>query len=492
MLSKLALAFLLFSMPLNVVWAQPPKKTIRVASKRFTENYIVAEMFSQLLESKGFSVQRKFGMGGTMVAYSALKEKNVDVYPEYTGTLATAVLKTGERNFKKLNSQLSQQGLEMLNPLGFDNSYATVMRKTHADQLNIKSISDLQNHPDLKGAFSFEFQERIDGWKAMQKIYQLENPVQGIEVPLTYEALRNKEVDFVEAYTTEPMILKYGFVVLEDDKQFFPKYDAVPLVHNSVSQEVKNILNELAGEINNKAITRLNEHAVNGIPIPKIANQFLIARNFVSKDFKVTVERQIDWKKMWERTLTHIYLTLLAVFLATLLAVPLATLIAPHKKLSQFFLGLTGILQTIPSIALLTFMIPFFGIGFKPAIVGLFIYSLLPILRNTHTAMVNIDPRLIIAAQGIGLYPGEVLFSVKLPLAFPTILAGIRTATILNIGTATLAAFIGAGGLGEPIVTGLALNDSFVVLQGAVPAALLAIFMDSLFAVIDKIFTKNI
>jgi osmoprotectant transport system permease protein len=463
-----------------------------VSSKKFTENYIVAEIFSQLLENSGFKVKRRFGMGGTMVAYNALRAGEIDIYPDYTGTLSIAVLKSGLRGFNQIDSKLGEMGLQMLDPLGFNTSYAVIMKKDRARKLGISRISDLADHPGLRGAFSFEFQERTDGWPSMKQVYSLSHKIQGMEVPLNYEALRTDQVDFAEAYTTEPLVAKYDFLFLKDDQEFFPQYLAVGLVSLDFPEEAAKILNQLAGSVDNQTIMALNSQAVNGVPIPEIANHFLVDQGLLDPSSKRNYGRGVNWARLWSLSQTHIYLTLLAVLMAILVAVPLATLIAPYRQLSQPILGLTGILQTIPSIALLTFMIPFFGIGFLPAIIGLFIYSLLPILQNTHVAMTNIDPRLITAARGIGLYPREVLLSVKLPLAFPTILAGIRTATILNIGTATLAAFIGAGGLGEPIVTGLALNDTSMVLQGAIPAATLAILMDGLFALVNKFFVKNI
>jgi osmoprotectant transport system permease protein len=488
MLSSFILSAIIFltSFP---AWAEKP---IVIGSKRFTENYIIAEIFSQILEDRGFRVKRKFGMGGTMVAYNALKAEEIDIYPEYSGTISLAILKSGERRYEKINELLKADNLTMLKPLGFDNSYCTVMKRQRAEKLHITTISDLSQHPELRGAFSFEFQERRDGWPAMRQVYNLENQILGIEVPLTYEALKDDRVDFAEAYSTEPLIAKNDFVVLEDDKGFFPKYSAVPLVRKNFSENIKATLETLAGRIDSSTIIDLSSQAVNGVPIPEVANLFLIRNNLIKESSRKKHSRGMDWTKLWNRTQTHMYLTLLAVLLACLVAVPLATWIVPYKKLSRIILGFAGILQTIPSIALLTFMIPFFGIGFLPAIIGLFIYSLLPILQNTYVAMSTIDPKLITAAQGIGLYPREVLFSVKLPLAFPTILAGLRTATILNIGTATLAAFIGAGGLGEPIVTGLALNDNYLVLQGAIPAAALAILMDGLFSLINSKFSKKV
>ena len=465
---------------------------ITIGTKRFTENYILGEIFAQLLEDRGYKVKRQFGLGGTLVAYNALRVGEIDVYPDYTGTIAEAILKVKEKSFSAINEKLLKDKVEALPALGFDNSYCIIMKKTLSEKLNIKSLSDLSQHPELVGGLSFEFQERPDGWRTLRNIYGLKNPIRGIDIPLTYEALKNNKVDFAEAYTTEPLIQKYDFLVLEDDKEFFPKYDAIPIVSQNLDKDARRVLISLKGSITNDTIMGLNLKAVQGVNIQNIANDFLVEHNFIQKNQSRAFSNGINWIKLLERTKTHMFLTGIAVLLATFVAVPLATLIYSRKTLSRAVLGITGILQTIPSIALLTFMIPFFGIGLTPAIIGLFIYSLLPILRNTHTAMTNIDPRLVTAARGIGLYPHEVLLSVKLPLAFPTILAGIRTATILNIGTATLAAFIGAGGLGEPIVTGLALNDTSLVLQGAIPAALLAIVVDGVFSLTDRIFTKNI
>ena len=466
------------------------KGTITVGSKRYAENLIIGEIFSQLLEDRGFVVQRKMGLGGTMVAFNALKRKEIDVYPEYTGTIVKAILRSENNNPEFIKKKLSQKNITPLSPLGFDNSYCLIMNRNQANALGIKTISDLSLFPHLTGGLSFEFQARSDGWKQLKKVYSLKNPVKGIEIPLTYQAVKNNKVDFAEAYFTEPMIKKMNFIILKDDLHFFPKYEALALVHKSLPLEAKNILELLSGRISNDVIVSLNNQVASGVSIVKVANEFLIKNKLVISGKQI---KQSDfWLKTYRRTKTHLFLTGFAVFLAILVAFPFAFFSAGNQKISKLILGLAGVFQTIPSIALLAFMIPFFGIGYKPAILGLFIYSLLPILRNTYTAVNQIDPSLIMVARGIGLYPMEIFFSVKLPLAFPTLLAGVRTATTLNIGTATLAAFIGAGGLGEPIVTGLALNDSHLILQGAVPAAFLAIIIDGIFSSIEKRLTKNI
>jgi osmoprotectant transport system permease protein len=145
-----------------------------------------------------------------------------------------------------------------------------------------------------------------------------------------------------------------------------------------------------------------------------------------------------------------------------------------------------GLTQTIPSLALLAFMIPFLGVGATPAVVALWIYSLFPIVRNTYTGVREADPRAVEAATALGMTPGQVLRQIRLPLAAPVLMAGVRTAAVITVGTATLAAFIGAGGLGEPIVTGLQLADSGMILSGAVPAAALALVVDGTLALVER------
>lgn len=487
MLYKFLLAFIIL---LNSHFAFS-KETITVGSKRFTESYILAEIMSQLLEDRGFIVERKFGLGGTLIAFDALRTGAIHTYPEYSGTLAEAIFKVKETSLPQLKKMLNKTNLDLLDPFGFNNTYAIVMRKDFAHENNIQNISSLKNHPNLLGAFSGEFQKRSDGWNELKNIYNLSNSIRTIEIPLSYEALHNKKVDFSEAYSTEPLIKKYDFVILEDNLNFFPKYEAIPLIQKNLPTQAQSTLLEMKNLIDNNVMTSLNEKAAEGESFEKIAQDFLISNQLV-KNSNTHHTRGFNWSKLITRTKTHLLLTCLAVLLAALIAIPLATWISDKPKLAQPILTFTGLLQTIPSIALLTFMIPLVGIGFKPALLGLFIYSLLPIVRNTYVAMNSIDPRIVLAAQGIGLYPREIFFSVKLPLSLPMILAGIRTATILNIGTATLAAFIGAGGLGEPIVMGLALNDTKIILEGAIPAAILAIIMDFFFSFLEKVFNKNL
>jgi len=200
----------------------------------------------------------------------------------------------------------------------------------------------------------------------------------------------------------------------------------------------------------------------------------------------------LESDKLLNQTLQHIGLTFISLIFAVSIGLPLGVLIARKRRLSGAVLGIAGVLQTIPSIALLGFMIPVLGIGAKPAIVALLIYALLPIIRNTYTGIIGIDKHVIEAAKALGMSKKQVLFKIELPLAMPVILAGIRTATVINVGVATLASYIAAGGLGEFIFGGISLNNTNMILAGAIPAALLAIILDGLLGLTQKLNFKKL
>lgn len=197
-------------------------------------------------------------------------------------------------------------------------------------------------------------------------------------------------------------------------------------------------------------------------------------------------------EKLFMQVIQHLGLTFSSLLLAIIVGIPLGILISRKKKLAHFILGIAGILQTVPSIALLGFMIPFFGIGAIPAIVALLIYALLPIIRNTYTGITGVSTNVMEAGKAMGMNSRQLLFKVQFPLAMPVILAGIRTATVINVGVATLASFVGAGGLGEFIFGGISLNNSNMILAGAIPAAFLAIFLDQTIAFLQRLKFRNL
>jgi osmoprotectant transport system permease protein len=467
---------------------QPQQPPIIIGTKSFTEAYILGEIMAQLLEAHHFKVTRKFALGGTLVAYSSLVAGKVNVIPEYTGTVARTILKLPNTpGIKVMNQYLAKVNLELLKPFGFNNTYALVISQALQKQLNIYTLSDLAKHPKLNFGLANEFLSRPDGWPGLKEAYGLTARPVGVAHALSYAAIANNKIDVTNAYTTDGDIKRYHLVVLQDNKHYFPNYFAVPLVNKDVGPQAIKVLDLLANKISAQQIRQLNGLVANDKqPIPKVAHEFLISSGLISPDQAVQQPPAL-WQKMVDNIIIHLQLTLTALALACLVGLLLSLLVYRRQRVARIIVYIASLLQTIPSIALLALMIPLFGIGALPAIVALFLYSLLPIIRATIIALNTIDKQLIQVAEAMGLSRWQQTRILRLPLALPHILAGVKTATIISIGTATLAAFIGAGGLGEPIVTGITLNDTGLILQGAIPAACLAIIAELLFEALERL-----
>lgn len=463
-------------------------ETVVVGSKHFNEGYILAEIIAQLLEDRGVQVERKFGLGGTLVCFQALNNGEIDVYPEYSGTLEQAILKLPRRvSYKELQQVLRRRfDMHLLDSFGFSNTYAIALSKSLAEERGLKTISDLAKFPDLRFGLTHEFLNRHDGWPGLAQTYGLTVRPVGIEHGLAYQAIREGKLDITDVYSTDGDIKKFDLFLLKDDREYFPKYLAAPLVRGGLDERIPRILQKLAGILTEEEMQALNGKVVlEGKSFAEVAHQFLRDAGLLRTPDTVAGERK--WAILLFRTVTHIKLTLIALVAGMAVAIPGGIVIYRLRALSRPAIYTAGLLQTIPSIALLALMIPLFGIGAKPAIAALFFYSLLPILRNTAAALFSVDPVLKKVSVGMGLTVWQRLQHVELPLAAPTILAGIKTAAVINIGTATLAAFIGAGGLGEPIVTGLALNDTSLILEGAIPAAILAVMTEWAFEGLERV-----
>ncbi|SKC84086.1 glycine betaine ABC transporter substrate-binding protein [Ohtaekwangia koreensis] len=455
---------------------------IRVGAKHFNEGYILSEMIALILEDGGFTVERKFNLGGTAVSFEALRTGAIDIYPEYTGTIAAEILQADRTLDMQQAADILRTKFQLCisRPYGFNNTYALVLPVASADKLHVKTISDLKQHPELKIGLSFELLKRADGWINLAQHYSLSQKPTGLEHGLAYQAILENKIDITDAYSTDGEIKRYSLFVLEDDKKFFPDYQAVSFYTLSLPERARTLLDKLTGTINEETMQRLNSQALFEKKSHRtIAQEFLLTKNLIGKTKAVASDTDIAI--ILQKTWVHIQLTFLALFAAILLAVPLGILLYLYPLFSKAILYATGILQTIPSIALLALLIPLAGIGTIPAIIALFLYALLPILRNTVIGLFSVDPPLKNVALAIGLTRMQRLRLVEMPLAMPMILTGIRTAAVINVGTATLAAFIGAGGLGEFIVTGLALNNTSLILQGAIPSALLAITLELIF-----------
>ena len=482
MIRLVAVSILWLAIPTALTAQTPP---VVIGGKTFTESYLLAEMMAQLLESRGIPVERQTGLGGTLVAFQALLSGEIDAYPEYSGTISEVIFDMdGDPAEEELAAALAPLGVELLPRLGFNNTYALTVTGETAEQYALSSISDLADHPELRFGLSHEFRDRPDGWPGLKQAYNLPQDSSGIEHGLAYQALLEGEIDVTDAYSTDGDLLRYDLVVLADDLEFFPSYLAVPLVRADLDTETKAALSLLTDRLDDATMRALNaEVVVEERTFAEVASAFLVAQGLITS---VQVETRGLWPTLGRNTLVHLKLTGIAVFLACIAGLGLALAVYRSPPLSTGVLYVAGLLQTIPSIALLALLIPIAGVGQVPAIIALFLYSLLPIARNAITALLTIDPLLRRVAVALGLSEMQQLKHVYLPLALPHVLAGVRIAAVVSIGTATLAAFIGAGGLGEPIVTGLALNDTGLILQGAIPAALLALCAEFLFEGLER------
>jgi osmoprotectant transport system permease protein len=434
------------------------------------------------------------------VVFRAIEDGAIDVYPEYTGTLAETVVKTnGAADLEALRAALAPKGLAVSDPLGFENTYALAVSKTAAKKLGLAKISDLIAHPELRVALSHEFVGRRDGWPGLQERYgfRFAAPPKAIDHALAYEAIAHGEADLVDVYTTDAKIARFDLVVLEDDRRFFPPYDAVLVYRADLPTRAPafaKVLARLRSSIDATAMQKMNARAdLDGVPFARVAADFL-GNGGTSTNSANGAARGSERVGIVAGTLQvirqhgprHLMLVVVSLAMSIVVGVPLGILAYARRRIGVAVLGIAGVVQTIPSLALFCFFIPLLGIGPVPALAALFLYGLLPIVRNTHAGLVSIPADLREAAVAIGLSPLERLRHVELPLASRTILAGIKTSAVVAVGSATIAAFIGAGGFGEPISTGLSLNDVSTILEGAIPAAGLALLVEALFAVIER------
>jgi len=488
--------------PSPAIASQDGRETpVVVASKPFGESYVLAEMFAQLLEARGHSVDRRPGLGSTEVSFQALRNGAIDVYPEYTGTGLLAILGenpggTARETYRRVSDAFEERwGVRWLPPLGFQNTYAVAVRRQTADSLGLASISDLAREANrLVAGLSPDFIGREDGLPGLEQAYGLvPGDVRALLQAVKYEALDATRVDVIDGYSTDGFIERYDLVVLEDDRRFFPPYEAAALVSRNLWRDNPRAvatLTELSGMIDEEAMRSWNFRLeVEGQDVARVAASALAELGVVGESGETVVVPSSSslmsylWAQRAELsrlTLRHVLLVTLSLLAAVLVSVPLGLALERARGRAEDVIRAVGLLQTVPSIALLAFMIPLLGIGVLPALVALFLYSLFPILRNTYTGVRDADPVAVDAARALGMTSGQVLRQVRLPLAAPFVMAGIRTAAVINVGTATLAAFIGAGGLGQPIVTGLALADTHMILSVAIPAAVLALVADGL------------
>lgn len=503
---------------------QPPSdarlrdRPIVVASKPFGESYLLAEIFAQLLEARGIAVERRAGLGATEIAFGALRTGAIDVYPEYTGTGLLAILGDtidasrgagARRVFDRVSREFAARyDVRWLPPLGFENTYAIAVRRETADRLQLRTLSDLAREgTDFTAGFTADFIGRPDGLPGLARAYGMHfREVRPLAPAVKYQALASGAVDVIDGYSTDGFLARGELVSLIDDRGFFPPYEAAALVRGEVARqrpEVIATLTLLGGRIDVATMRALNRRVeLDGEAIPVVAASALRALGLVANEAQstpaaiATPVRGIAAMPayLWERraavgaqTARHLLLVAIALGAAALVAIPLGLALERARGIAEPVIGVLGVLQTVPSIALLAFMIPLLGVGVVPALVALWAYALYPIARGTWSGVRDADPEALEAAEALGMTPRQRLLQVRLPLAAPVIMAGVRTSAVITVGAATLAAFIGAGGLGEPIVAGLALADTRMILSGAIPAAVLALLVDGVLALVERL-----
>jgi osmoprotectant transport system permease protein len=512
---------------------------LRVGSKRFTESYILGEILTQTAATAG-PAQHRQGLGNTAIVLAALRSGDIDVYPEYLGTIDLEILKNPQpTTIDQMRAALQPLGLGIAVPLGFSNGYALAMRGRDAGDPGIARLSDLARRPELHIGLSHEFLGRADGWPGLARRYGLPQTPRGLDHGIAYEALAQRQIDVTDIYSTDAKIRQYGLRVLDDDLHYFPRYDAVLLYRLDLPRRFPagwRAIGALEGRISVDAMIGMNAAAeLDGDSFAAIAKQWLSCAGrvdgatvhasspgvrcprTVATAARTGVERVdgtpvhatgarsdpegVQRDGLLAKTFgngfatlarQHLLLVCAAVLLGCLAGVPLGILAALAPRLRQVVLALAGMLQTVPSLALLAILIPLLGrIGTVPALVALCAYALLPIVRNTCTGLLQVPAGLRTAALALGLTRAQALLTVELPLAAPVILAGVKTAAVMSVGTATIAAFIGAGGYGERITIGLALNDNDMLLAGAIPAAVLALVTQGVFELAEYLVARR-
>ncbi|RMH05115.1 MAG: ABC transporter permease subunit [Nitrospirae bacterium] len=510
-----ALVFMAVSgagLPMMQAHAEPQPTPIVIGSKNFLESRLLAEIFAQLIETHtALPVQRRFGLAGTQLCFEALKRGAIDMYPEYTGTglvsiLGLPPLPNPRAVLNRVRSEfLHRWNLWWLSPLGFENAYALAVPRRQAEALGLRTLSDLARVAQtLTAGFGYEFLQRPDGLPGLQRRYGLTfQHVRAMQQTLKYRAAAAGNIDVLDVYTTDGRLAVYDLVVLEDDKRFFPPYEAAGVIRGETLDrhpELGKVLGLLTNAFDVATMRRLNfrlqekgesveqvaRDALRSLGLESSTTPAVTPNTSSSPDKSLVPYMWANRERLVIRAGEHLGLTGIALILGIVVAVPLGLLLERRRTVAEPVIRIIGTVQTIPSIALLAFMIPIFGVGALPAILALWMYSLFPIVRNTYSGLRDAAPAAVEAARALGMTEWQLLWWVRFPLAAPVMMAGVRTSAVITVGTATLAAFIGAGGLGVPIVSGLQMANTTIVLSGALPAALLALAVDGILGLVER------
>lgn len=495
-----ALILLLGLASLSSAAAAPP---IRVAGKSFVESYVLSELSAQVIENTGeAAVQRMVGLAGPNLVAAALKSGEVDLDISYTGDLNRLFLpEKRHASLSDLRQALARAGLLLGEPLGFNNTYALAVRRETAERLGLHNISDLRQHPTLRGGFGPDFLNHDDGLYRLLEVYGVKlGSITTLDHALSYAALASQKIDLADAYTTDGLLSQFDLRLLRDDQGFFPGYYAIPVMRQEVAQRYPRswaAILQLAGRISEAEMTRMNAQIESKQATPsQVAREFLRRAIPTLAAMGTTVKPVASSRlsrilslldrSFWERTREHSFLVFLSLVLSMALGIPIGIVAFAHPRFGRSLVALTGLLQTIPTLALLCFLIPLLGIGVLPTLCALVLYGLLPIVQGTAAGLLSIEHRMSETARILGLGRWQRLWLVELPLASRSILSGIETTAVINVATATIAAGIGAGGYGSFILSGMAMNDNLTILKGAVPSAIMAMLVHELFALLQR------
>lgn len=488
-----------------------PRAPVVVASKPFTESYLLAEIVAQLLERRGLVVERRAGLGATEVAFAALRRGDIDVYPEYTGTGLRVLLGdstralTAHETFARVSRATAERyGVGWLPPLGFENTYAIAVTQETSRRLGLRRLSDLGRVGHrLRAGLTPDFIGRADGLPRLQEVTGwLPRETRPLATVLKYVALRTGTIDLIDAYSTDGRLGSDSLVVLDDDVSAFPSYEAALLVSRRLHDrrpDAMAVLAQLSGRLSEAQMRQWNARIeLRGAELRVVAAEVLdslglpwsgatLARDgSAARPGSKTAQSSL-WRDDMPRWLArHFVLSFTSLALAVLIGSAFGAWLALAARRADLLLRLLGGVQTIPGIALLVMCVPIFGIGAPPTIFALWLYAMLPVVQGVYTGLRYADRATLQASTALGMTAWQQIRDVRLPLAAPALMSALRTASVLTVGGATLGAFVGGGGLGEPIATGLALADQRLVLAGAIPAAVLAIGLDLVLAGVTR------
>ena len=386
----------------------------------------------------------------------------------------------------------------MSRPIGFNNTYGLGVTRATAERLKLAKVSDLVNHPELRVGVSNEWAGRADGWPAVKSAYGLpQSDITAVDHELLYGAIGAGQLDVIEVYTTDGKIPVNDIVVLADDRGFFPKYEAVMLWREDLGKTRPAVITawrKLEYAIDEPTIVAMNKR----VAVDRAA-EATVAADFARERFgdaAASLGDAVETRghRLLRTTGQHLLLVGVAMLLGVLVAIPLGVWAAKDRTVGRGVLPVVGVIQTIPALALLAFMvpIPLLGLSARSAIAALFLYSLLPMVRNTHSGLTGIAGPVRESAEALGLTAWQRLRRVELPLAMPAILAGIKTSAVICVGFATLGAFIGAGGYGEQIINGLRLARNDLILEGAVASAVLALVVQFGLDALTRVFVPRV